>query len=528
MNVDQLKQWADEMSTSLADSLMVSPETYGVIRTWAQKALLKHAVKNLHGTKVKYYQEYPEYYQVEPGNRYDMDKLPQWAQDALRRGDELVVVQPWKVGIAYGDIGREISRVRDYLRYKYQQDPRMFTPNRLARIPWTEAVRLTQEYHAELERKRPRSVNDMLMWYKENPEAVEQALAIMPQGRYAEIFKNSLAVRSFDYTYKNMVDTFGRPVFDKITKIYKKATGFDVALPKDDPKGRKPYIHYDDSGAITTPEPPDPPKKPDPTLHMDWGDEDQDGALEPEKEDFQPVSKFGPGWYKLTTDACVEYEGAMMGHCVGGYGHQVESGTVEIYSLRDKNNEPHVTIEVEPHSEWDSLGVGLQQVKGKENNPPVLKYREQVIDFLRKLYLENNNEIEVDDEASRDLLGLSVITGINDGLEVIDPPFDPYGFRYAWVVNHFEKDEDTGEEELDFSETVEYEEGLSFLDALDKAGIDITDAEDVLRHFMSGEPNYKPEGYGVVKEEFTIGYKTEEEKGYNLKPRKIARIIGDS
>lgn len=39
-------------------------------------------------------------------------------------------------------------------------------------------------------------------------------------------------------------------------------------------------------------------------------------------------------------------EGDAMGHCVGGYCPDVQSGNTEIYSLRDKNNQPHVTVEV--------------------------------------------------------------------------------------------------------------------------------------------------------------------------------------
>lgn len=39
-------------------------------------------------------------------------------------------------------------------------------------------------------------------------------------------------------------------------------------------------------------------------------------------------------------------EGEAMGHCVGGYCDDVADRGTEIYSLRDKNNTPHVTVEV--------------------------------------------------------------------------------------------------------------------------------------------------------------------------------------
>jgi hypothetical protein len=53
-------------------------------------------------------------------------------------------------------------------------------------------------------------------------------------------------------------------------------------------------------------------------------------------------------WPRETLEEALKYEGDVMGHCVGGYCPDVESGKSRIYSLRDKKGEPHVTIEVEP------------------------------------------------------------------------------------------------------------------------------------------------------------------------------------
>jgi hypothetical protein len=69
-----------------------------------------------------------------------------------------------------------------------------------------------------------------------------------------------------------------------------------------------------------------------------------------------------------------------MGHCVGGgaYDDGVEKGTTKIFSLRDKNNEPHVTFEI---------GVAentLKQCKGKENGPAVAAYMPYVEAFVRQ------------------------------------------------------------------------------------------------------------------------------------------------
>lgn len=44
----------------------------------------------------------------------------------------------------------------------------------------------------------------------------------------------------------------------------------------------------------------------------------------------------------------LKYEGDAMGHCVGGYCEDVAAGQSRIFSLRDAQGEPHVTVEVSP------------------------------------------------------------------------------------------------------------------------------------------------------------------------------------
>lgn len=68
-------------------------------------------------------------------------------------------------------------------------------------------------------------------------------------------------------------------------------------------------------------------------------------------------------------------EGYLMGHCSGQYCQQVYNGTY-ILSLRDKNNLPHVTMEVNPitsdpstSGRVDTGNYQIEQIKGKENRP---------------------------------------------------------------------------------------------------------------------------------------------------------------
>jgi hypothetical protein len=65
------------------------------------------------------------------------------------------------------------------------------------------------------------------------------------------------------------------------------------------------------------------------------------------------VHQWPDGWTmrRLDTHEELQAEGDAMGHCVGGYGDEVAKGNAAIYSLRDPNHKPHVTIEHEPEGE---------------------------------------------------------------------------------------------------------------------------------------------------------------------------------
>ena len=68
-----------------------------------------------------------------------------------------------------------------------------------------------------------------------------------------------------------------------------------------------------------------------------------------------------------------------MGHCVGGYCNEVRKKATYIFSLRDKKNEPHVTIEIEP----DNGKYNVIQIQGKQNSEPSPEYKEMVKEFFQ-------------------------------------------------------------------------------------------------------------------------------------------------
>lgn len=96
-------------------------------------------------------------------------------------------------------------------------------------------------------------------------------------------------------------------------------------------------------------------------------------------EDGKKIDSF-TGWTirEITTKNDLVVEGKKMGHCCGSYWNDYEgriygrSGLGRIFSLRDKRNEPHVTLET------DSSGSYCYQIQGKENSRPDEEYIEMI------------------------------------------------------------------------------------------------------------------------------------------------------
>lgn len=103
----------------------------------------------------------------------------------------------------------------------------------------------------------------------------------------------------------------------------------------------------------------------------------------------------GYNFVEIDNEKDLDTEGELMGHCVGGdnYWEAVQSGNTKIYSLRDKQNKPHVTMEVTDGE--------MRQCFGKQNETPVAKYHPALIEFFNKFkyfegYLLIDNEIPED------------------------------------------------------------------------------------------------------------------------------------
>lgn len=121
------------------------------------------------------------------------------------------------------------------------------------------------------------------------------------------------------------------------------------------------------------------------------------------------------------------YESYLMRHCVGqfrdrkaltgGYGEHyaaaMEQGRLRIISLRDKNGQPHITISLLLQGKG---APQIEQIKGKQNRPPISKYVDSLIQLL--------NLIGTDKTIPDDCLSIGIVrteAGWQRLSEVSDP-----------------------------------------------------------------------------------------------------------
>jgi hypothetical protein len=101
-------------------------------------------------------------------------------------------------------------------------------------------------------------------------------------------------------------------------------------------------------------------------------------------------------WVYVTSPQALDREGKLMQHCVGSYADEVAESKCRIISLRDSQNEPHITLEIRDKT--------VVQIKGKQNQPPVKKYIPLLADFLN--YGLDNRLFNDIDENDFDRTGL--------------------------------------------------------------------------------------------------------------------------
>lgn len=110
-------------------------------------------------------------------------------------------------------------------------------------------------------------------------------------------------------------------------------------------------------------------------------------------KDKPPVTKTyedGFHWVRLITNLHFERESKLMNHCVGNgsYYSMYRRGDAEYYSLRDKHNNPHCTVEV--YVQRGSRSV--RQCKGNSNRKAASCYQK----FIRRFFNDMGWSVEGD------------------------------------------------------------------------------------------------------------------------------------
>jgi len=142
--------------------------------------------------------------------------------------------------------------------------------------------------------------------------------------------------------------------------------------------------------------------------------------------DYKIVKEVGNGlkWVKLLTPTSKDVEGDFMGHCVGSVGYENK----DIYSLWDKKNLSHVTIEA------DDKQKTIQQIKGKVNRAPVEKYQAMCVDFVANAMMDGYT-VKADGE-NIDMIKHSDVYHFDD-LNILPEKFRDKSVFRDWVDRIF-------------------------------------------------------------------------------------------
>lgn len=142
----------------------------------------------------------------------------------------------------------------------------------------------------------------------------------------------------------------------------------------------------------------------------------------------------GHTWFELLPESPLlrdemAYESYVMRHCLGqfadrkaltgGYGElyaeAVEKGRMRLFSLRDTQGQPHITLSVTVQANGD---VTVDQVKGKQNRPPIERYFQPLLACL--------NTLGTDQQSPPDCIAMGIVRTHTGWLrlEQVDDPAD--------------------------------------------------------------------------------------------------------
>lgn len=133
-------------------------------------------------------------------------------------------------------------------------------------------------------------------------------------------------------------------------------------------------------------------------------------------------------WVELLSEDSFNNEGLLMNNCVSNYfDKNGYDSTSIIYSLRDKDDIPKITLE------FDKTNLKVKQIRGRSNNLINLKYSKFLMDFLN--YLGDNYIISSNLELGQIIVADKLE---NLGLYIKDNRFDSIQKDSALVFDKFD------------------------------------------------------------------------------------------
>ena len=109
-----------------------------------------------------------------------------------------------------------------------------------------------------------------------------------------------------------------------------------------------------------------------------------------DKPSLVATYEHGFHWVRLVTQIQFEREGKLMNHCVGNgsyYNQWRQQGAAEFYSLRDRHNQPHCTMQVRVEGGHPLIRKGyVSQCKGNSNRKPDKIYQPYIRRFITEMH----------------------------------------------------------------------------------------------------------------------------------------------
>ena len=161
-------------------------------------------------------------------------------------------------------------------------------------------------------------------------------------------------------------------------------------------------------------------------------------------------------WVQLITKKDCKEEGSFMGHCIGNSSHstRISSGSSVGFSLRDKFNKPHITIEarVDKNNKIDNIF----EFKGTANGVPNVEYTKYFIELLEKYKFKRVTDGQFFSSIANSFSVIQKIDKINGS-------FLPFDFKLKFGLNPFAEGEIYLEElEINSDNEIVIDKNISF------------------------------------------------------------------